>query len=86
MKAFKIKWIGEPGQDGYYAAPTAAKAKAHAVEGLLESGYAQDFCSGLCQLIYCRRVPELDAWASQFKVPASKSQEFVCCSIIQKSC
>jgi hypothetical protein len=82
MKAFKIRWIGEPEQDGYYAAPTAAKAKAHVVDGLVESGYAQDFQSGLAQLAYCRRIPELDAWASQFK--ASKSQEFVCCSIVQK--
>jgi hypothetical protein len=85
MKAFKIKWIGEPELDGYYAAQSAAKAKAQAVDGLLESGYAQDFQSGLAQLAYCRRIPELDAWASQFRVTASKSQELVCCSILQKS-
>jgi len=82
VKAFKIRWIGEPTKDSYYAAPTAAKAKAHAVSLLEETGYAQDYRHALSQLIYCRRVPDLDAWASQFKVSTSRSQEYVCCSIV----
>ena len=77
MKAFEITWKQIPKSKGFYAAPTAGKAKYHAASILDDCSYVDSIGSAFRDLT-CRRRPDLDVWASQFNRVTSRGAEYVC--------